>query len=72
MLPVAVVDRQVARQPAVPFLGVLERHAASPLTAEGLDEPFGLFVRLGREGPGLVRMCRSPMVRQALANALET
>ena len=52
MLPEAVIDRQVAGQPAVPFLGVLERHPISPQTAEGLDEPLGLAVGSGRVGPG--------------------
>ena len=52
VLPEAVIDRQVAGQPAVPFLGVLERHPISPLTAEGLDEPLGLAVGPGRVGPG--------------------
>ena len=52
MLPEPVIDRQVARQPAVPFLGVLEGHGVGPLTAEGLNEPLRLAVGSGRVGPG--------------------
>lgn len=64
------MDRQTARQPAVSFLAVLKRHPIGPLTAEGLNEPLRLPLVLAVEGLG--RMCRSPRMRQALPNALET
>ena len=46
------MDCQTARQPAVPFLGVLKRHPIGPFTAEGLNEPLRLAVGSGRGGPG--------------------
>ena len=52
MLPEPVIDRQVARQPPVAFLRVLEGHRVGPLPAEGLDKALGLAVGAGRVGPG--------------------
>jgi len=52
VLPEPVIDRQVARQPAVSFLGVLEGHGVGPLPAEGLNETLRLAVGSGRVGPG--------------------
>ena len=48
MLPEPVIDGQVAGQPVVPFLGVLERHGVGPLAAERLDESLRLAVGSGR------------------------
>lgn len=50
MLPKPIIDRQVAGQPAVALVGILEGHGVGPLAAEGLDEPLGLAV-----GSGCVR-----------------
>ena len=52
MLPEPVVDRQLARQPPVAFLRVLEGHRVGPLPAEGLGKVLGLDVSAGRVGPG--------------------
>ena len=52
MPPAVVMDAQVAGQPTVPFLGVLEGHGVGPFLAEGLDEPLGLAVGSGRVRPG--------------------
>jgi hypothetical protein len=52
VLPEPVIDRQVAGQPAVPFLGVLEGHGVGPLAAEGLNEALRFAVGSGRVGPG--------------------
>ncbi len=52
MLPEAVIDRQVTRQPAVPLVGVLEGHGVGPFPAQGLDKSLGLAVGAGRVGPG--------------------
>jgi hypothetical protein len=55
------MDRQVPRQPAVPLLGVLERHGVGPLPAERLDELLCLAVRLRGVGPGTdVPQAQSP------------
>jgi hypothetical protein len=51
VLPETVIDRQVARQPLVAFLRVLERHSVGPFTAKGLDEPFGLAIGPWRVEP---------------------
>lgn len=45
-----VIDRQVGRQPALPFLGVPEGHGVGAFLAEGLDEPLGLAVDSGCVG----------------------
>ena len=52
MLPEPVVDRQVARQPPVAFLRVLEGNRVGPLPAEGLDKALDFAVGSGRVGPG--------------------
>ncbi len=52
MLPVTVIDRQVAGQPAAPLLRVLESHGVRPLPAQGLDEPLSFAISAGRVGPG--------------------
>ena len=52
MLPQSVMDRQVARKPAVSLLRVLERHGVGPFLAKGLNEPFGFAVGPWRVGPG--------------------
>ena len=52
MLPDAVIDREVTRQPVVAFLGVLESHRIGPFLAEGLDKSLGLSVGAGRVRPG--------------------
>jgi len=52
VVPEPVIDRQVARQPPVAFLRVLEGHRVGPLPAEGLDKALGLAVGAGRVGPG--------------------
>jgi hypothetical protein len=52
VLSEAVIDPQVARQPAVPLLGVREGHGISPFLAKGLDNPLGLAVGSGCLGPG--------------------
>ena len=70
MLPVVVIDRQVAGQPAVPLFYSLVFHGVGPFAAEGLNEPLRLPLSPGRVG--LLRMRMSRRVRQVLANALET
>lgn len=52
MLSEPVIDRQVAGQPAVPFIGVLVRHGVGPLPTQRQDEPLSLAVGPGRVGPG--------------------
>ena len=52
MLPKAVIDPEVAGQPAGPLLRVREGHGVGPLPAQCLDEPLGLAVGSGRVGPG--------------------
>ena len=52
MLPEAVIDRQIAGQPAVALLGVRVGHGVSPLLAQGLNEPLRFAVCAGRVGPG--------------------
>ncbi len=52
MLPEPVIDRQVARQPTVLFLGVLERHPVGPFLTEGLDRALGFSVGTRRVRPG--------------------
>lgn len=52
MLPEAVIDPQVTRQPVVPLLRVLEGHGVSPFPAQGLDKSLGFAVGAGRVGPG--------------------
>jgi len=51
VLPETVLDRQVASQPAVPLLRVLEGQGIGPLPAERLDESFRLAVGSGRVRP---------------------
>ncbi len=51
MLPETVIDRQVARQPTIAFLRVLERHPVGPFPADGLDKALGLAIGAGRVGP---------------------
>ncbi len=51
-MPETILDRQVARQPQVAFLRVLERHSIDPFPAQGLDEPLGFTVGPGCVGPG--------------------
>ena len=53
MLPEAVIDRQIAGQPAVPLLGVRVGHGVSPLLAQGLNEPLRFAICAGRVGPGV-------------------
>jgi len=48
----AVIDRQVAAQPAVALSRALEAHPIGPFAHEGLDESFCLAVGSGRIGPG--------------------
>ena len=52
MLPEPVIDRQVARQPLVEFLRVLERHLIGPFPAQCLNELLRFAVAPGRVGPG--------------------
>ena len=52
MLPEAVIDRQVAGQPAVALLRVCKGHGVGPFPAERLDESLCLPVGSGRVGPG--------------------
>ena len=52
MLPEAVIYRQVARQPEVPLVRVLEGHGTSPFSAVCLDESLRLAVGSGRVRPG--------------------
>ena len=54
MLPQAVIDPQVSREPGVSLLGVLDQHGISPFLAEGLDEPLGLAVGTWRVRPGAI------------------
>jgi len=44
MTPAAVIDRQIARQPVVPFSGGLKGHGVCPLRQQGLDKPLGFAV----------------------------
>ena len=44
MLSEPVIDRQVAWQPTVAFLGVLERHSVGPFPTKGLNESLSLPV----------------------------
>ena len=62
MLPEPVIDRQVAGQPTVAFLGVLERHPVGPFPAEGLNESLGLAISPGGVGP-----CADVLEAQSLA-----
>jgi len=48
VLPEPVIDRQIARQPPVAFLRVLEVHRVGPLPPECLDKALGLAVAAGR------------------------
>ena len=52
MAPAAVIDRQIAAQPAVSLLRVWDGHGIGPFLAEGLDKALGLAVGSGRVGPG--------------------
>lgn len=52
MAPTAVIERQLARKPAVSLLGGLEGHGIGPLGQEGLDEPLRLAVGPRYVGPG--------------------
>ncbi len=52
MLLEAIIDRQLAGQPAVALLRIWDRHGVGPLAAESLDEPLSLAVGSGRVGPG--------------------
>jgi hypothetical protein len=54
VFPEQVIDRQVAGQPTVSFLGVLERHPVGPFPVEGLNESLGFAVGSGPVGPGPV------------------
>lgn len=50
--PALVIEPQVARKPALPFLGGLESQPIGPFPAEGLDESLRLAVGAGRVGLG--------------------
>lgn len=50
MISETVMDRQVAGQSAVPFLGVLEGHRVGPLPGEGLNESLRHAVGSERVG----------------------
>ncbi len=52
MHPELVVDRQVALQPKVGYIEVLERHPVGPFPSQGLDKPLVFPVGPGRVGPG--------------------
>ncbi len=52
MLPETVIDREVARNPAVALAGVLERHPVGSSSAEGLDKPLRFAVDAGHVGSG--------------------
>jgi hypothetical protein len=52
MFPEPILDRQLAGQPTVAFLGVLERHSIGPFPAEGLNKSLGYAVGAGGVGPG--------------------
>jgi len=52
MTPAAVIDRQIARQPVVPFNGGLKGHGVCPLRQQGLDKPLGLAIGSWRVRPG--------------------
>ncbi len=68
MLPEPVIDRQVARQPTIAFLCVLEGHPVGPFPAEGLNESLGFAVGAGRVGPGPV--CLRPRALHALESCV--
>ncbi len=44
MAPAVVIERQIARKPAVPLLGGPEGHGIGPFLKQGLDEPLGFAV----------------------------
>lgn len=52
MTPDAVIEREIPRQPAVPFLGVVEVHRVRPFPTQGLGKALSLAVGAWRVGPG--------------------
>ena len=54
--PATVIERQIARQPAVALVGGLEGHRIGPLAQECLDEPLSLAVGPGCVGLGAARL----------------
>jgi len=49
--PDAVIDREIPRQPSVPFLVVVEGHRVSPFPTQSLDKALSLAVGARRVGP---------------------
>jgi hypothetical protein len=51
VFPEPVIDRQVARQPTIAFIRVLERHSVCPFPQQGLDELLSFAVGSRGLGP---------------------